>query len=176
MGWELQERAARQGRGRWWLARTLKPTKKPLEDFWDKGQLHSQAQTSGRYRVTFVTKGQSTSASWEATERDSALEFKNKHKIFSATIASCTTNASGGSPRKCHAKGCNSKRRQPKHPAPRFGWCSFSRTHPSPQGPGPVGGLCLQTGRQAAGGAISRQSQPRRERPSPVPRKQPDTS
>lgn len=32
-GWEPQERAARQGRGRWWLARTLKPTKNPWKAF-----------------------------------------------------------------------------------------------------------------------------------------------
>jgi len=46
-----------------------------MEGFWDKGQLHSQAQTSGRYGVAFVTEGQSTSGSWEAMEQDSAPEF-----------------------------------------------------------------------------------------------------
>lgn len=62
--------------------------------------------------------------------------FKNKHKIFNATIASCTMKASGVSPQKCHAEGCKSKRRQLKHPTTHFGWCLFSHTPFSPQGMG----------------------------------------
>lgn len=50
--------------------------KKPLEGFWNKGQLHSQAQTSGRYGVAFCYRGpEHDSLSWEAAEQDSAPEF-----------------------------------------------------------------------------------------------------
>lgn len=77
--------------------------------------------------------------------------FKNKHKTFNATIASCMMNASGVSPWKRHTQSCKSKRRQPEHPTTLLGWHLFSHTHPSPQAMGPVGGLCLQTGCQAAG-------------------------
>lgn len=50
--------------------------KKPLEGFWNKGQLHSQAQTSGCYGVAFCYRGpEHDSLSWEAAEQDSELEL-----------------------------------------------------------------------------------------------------
>lgn len=81
--------------------------KKTLEGFWNEGQLHSQAQTSGCYGVAFCYRGpEHHSLSWEAAEQDSAPSlFKNKHKVFTATIASCMRNASSVSPQKCHAEG-----------------------------------------------------------------------
>lgn len=71
------------------------------------------------------------------------------------TIASCTTNASGGSPWKCHAKGCKSERRQLKHPAPRFGWC-FVFPHPSfPSRAGAGGGVSAsRRGARQLGGLL----------------------
>lgn len=55
----------------------------------------------------FVTEGQSTTASPGRQQSRTLLQslFKNKHKIFTATIASCMRNASGVSPQKCHAEG-----------------------------------------------------------------------
>lgn len=50
--------------------------KKTLEGFWNKGQLHSQAQTSSCYGVAFCYRGpEHDTLSWEAAEQDSALEF-----------------------------------------------------------------------------------------------------
>lgn len=50
--------------------------KKTLEGFWNKGQLHSQAQTRGCYGVAFCYRGpEHDGLSWEAAEQDSALEF-----------------------------------------------------------------------------------------------------
>lgn len=50
--------------------------KKTPEGFWNKGQLHSQAQTSGCYGVAFCYREpEHDSLSWEAAEQDSALEF-----------------------------------------------------------------------------------------------------
>lgn len=50
--------------------------KETLEGFWNKGQLHSQAQTSGHYGVAFCYQGpEHDSLSWEAAGQDSAPEF-----------------------------------------------------------------------------------------------------
>lgn len=57
-GWGGSSRNAQPGRGEGgddWPE--LRKPQKTLEGFWDKGQLHSQAQTSGRYGVAFRYRG-----------------------------------------------------------------------------------------------------------------------
>lgn len=65
---------------------------------------HKQAAVM---ELPFVTEGQRTTPS-PGRQQSRTLHwslFKNKHKIFTATIASCIGNASGVSPKKSHAEG-----------------------------------------------------------------------